>query len=126
MEKFLALPFVNAFLKMLANFSDFKSRTSRADFWYAILGNYILTAILNLILGHLGTVGSILSLLVSLALFIPGLALWVRRMHDINKSGATVLFVLIPLVGIILLLVWAAKEGDAGDNQYGPNPKYAG
>ncbi len=126
MDQFLNLPFVRAFLKMLANYSDFKSRTSREDFWWAILGNYILTFVLNLILGHLGTVGSILSILVSLALFIPGLALWVRRMHDINKSGATVLFALIPLVGLILLIVWAAKEGDEGDNQYGTNPKYVG
>ncbi|MBR5722068.1 MAG: DUF805 domain-containing protein, partial [Oscillospiraceae bacterium] len=47
-------------------------------------------------------------------------------MHDINKSGASVLCALIPVVGIILVIVWAAKEGDEGDNQYGPNPKYVG
>ncbi len=125
MDQFLNLPFVRAFLKMLANYSDFKGRTSREDFWWAILGNYILTWVLNFILRFLGTPGSILAFLVSLALLIPGLAIWTRRLHDINKSGWLQLLA-ITVVGCIPLIIWATKEGDEGDNQYGPNPKYVG
>ncbi len=125
MAQFLNLPFVRAFLKMLANYSDFKGRTSREDFWWAILGNYILTWVLNFILRFLGTPGSILAFLVSLALLIPGLAIWTRRLHDINKSGWLQLLA-ITVVGCIPLIIWATKEGDEGDNQYGPNPKYVG
>lgn len=125
MDQFLNLPFVRAFLKMLANYSDFKGRTSREDFWWAILGNYILTCVLNFILRFLGTPGAILAFLVSLALLIPGLAIWTRRLHDINKSGWLQLLA-ITIVGCIPLIIWATKEGDEGDNQYGPNPKYLG
>tara|TARA_B110000459_G_scaffold179685_1_gene205868 strand:- start:986 stop:1153 length:168 start_codon:yes stop_codon:yes gene_type:complete len=47
---------------------------------------------------------------------IPGIAVAVRRMHDVGKSGW---FILIPIYNIIL----AFTDGDSGDNKYGPNPK---
>jgi uncharacterized membrane protein YhaH (DUF805 family) len=46
----------------------------------------------------------------------------IRRLHDIGRSGWWLLIVLIPLVGWIVLIVWAATESDAGANQYGPGP----
>ena len=46
-----------------------------------------------------------------------------RRLHDIGKSGANWFFILIPLVGAILLLVWLVRDGQPGDNAYGPDPK---
>ena len=61
--------------------------------------------------------------LYSLATLVPGLAVAWRRLHDIGKSGAYWFFILIPLAGPIILLVWLAKAGDAGDNAYGPDPK---
>lgn len=126
MDKILNLPFVNAWLKMLANFSDFKGRASKADYWWAVLGNIIVSAVLGFICGLLGSFGSVLLTLISLVLAIPGLALTVRRLHDIGKSGWFVLISLVPLVGAILLIVWLVKDGDEDDNQYGSNPKYVG
>lgn len=126
MDKVLNLPFVNAWLKMLANFSDFKGRTSREDFWWAVLGNVILMAVLGFILGLLGSFGNVILTLISLVLAVPGIAMWVRRLHDTNKSALYLLFALIPLVGCILLLVFAAQAGNEDDNQYGSNPKYVG
>lgn len=126
MDKVLNLPFVNAWLKMLANFSDFKGRTSREDFWWAVLGNVILMAVLGFILGLLGSFGNVILTLISLVLAVPAIAMWVRRLHDTNKSALYLLFALIPLVGCILLLVFAAQAGNEDDNQYGPNPKYVG
>ena len=126
MDKVLNLPFVNAWLKMLANFSDFKGRTSREDYWWAVVGNLIISIVLGLIGGLLGSFGSVLVTLISLVLAVPGIALTVRRLHDIGKSGWFVLISLVPLVGVILLIVWLAKVGDEDDNQYGSNPKYVG
>lgn len=126
MDSFLNVPFVKAFMKMLANFSDFSGRTSREDFWWATLGCFILGLVTGFIFGLLGTLGTILSGLVGLVLFVPELAMSVRRLHDINKSGFWLLISLIPLVGGIILLIWAIKEGDADANTYGPNPKYLG
>jgi uncharacterized membrane protein YhaH (DUF805 family) len=62
-------------------------------------------------------------ILYGLALFIPGLAVAVRRLHDIGKSGWMILVALIPLIGGIWLLILLVKEGDSGSNEYGPDPK---
>ena len=59
----------------------------------------------------------------SLAALIPAWAVFTRRMHDIGKSGWWWLIGLIPLVGAIVLLVFACKDSEPGDNAYGPNPK---
>jgi uncharacterized membrane protein YhaH (DUF805 family) len=60
--------------------------------------------------------------LFQLAVLIPSLAVGVRRLHDLGKSGWMLLIVLIPCVGIILLIVWAASDGEPHDNAYGPVP----
>ena len=59
----------------------------------------------------------------ALAGIVPGLAVAVRRLHDINKSGWFILVGFIPFIGGIWLLVLLATEGDRGDNQYGEDPK---
>jgi hypothetical protein len=53
---------------------------------------------------------------------IPSIAVAVRRLHDIDRSGWWILIGLIPLVGVILLLVWFASEGTHGPNRFGPDP----
>ena len=61
--------------------------------------------------------------LYALAFFIPGLAVAVRRLHDVGKSGWLILIVLIPLIGAIWLLVLLVTDSTSGANEYGPNPK---
>ena len=78
--------------------------------------------------GTLGTLGSgmgvgLLSGIYGLAVLIPSLAVTVRRLHDIDRSGWWILIRLVPLIGVIVLLVFALLDGTPGDNQYGPNPK---
>ncbi len=68
---------------------------------------------------------SILYCLVALALLIPGIAVTIRRLHDTDRSGWTLLFALIPLVGALLLLVFYITEGTSGPNRFGPDPKAA-
>ena len=61
-----------------------------------------------------------------MATFLPGLAVAVRRLHDVGKSGWFYFIVLIPLIGAIWLLVLFFTEGNKGDNEYGPDPKGVG
>jgi len=67
----------------------------------------------------------LLSGLFKLATLIPGLALGARRLHDINKSAWWLLMWLsfLLIIPVIVLLVWAARQGDNGTNRYGPDPR---
>ncbi len=125
MDKILNIPFVQAYLKMLANFSDFKGRTDRKSFWLAVLCQIIISAILGFVLGLLGKFGTILLWIISLVLCVPMLAMAVRRLHDTNRSGLWLLLSLTAIGNIVLIVFWAL-EGNPDSNQYGPNPKYMG
>ena len=63
-----------------------------------------------------------ITLAYGLASLLPTLAVVVRRLHDIGKSGWMILIGLIPLVGLYLIYL-LAKDSDPGQNAYGPNPK---
>ncbi|MDR2095937.1 MAG: DUF805 domain-containing protein [Treponema sp.] len=107
---------------VLSNYATFEGRARRKEYWFFTLANFIIASILGII-GTQIVFFSVISGIYGIAVLVPGLAVCVRRLHDINKSGVYILFALIPLVGAILLLIWLAKEGDPGDNQYGPSPK---
>ena len=96
-------------------YADFKGRSRRSEYWWASLSLAVIGAIVGAILGNL-------SFIWSLAVLVPGIAINVRRLHDIGKSGWYYLIGLIPLVGGIILLVWCCKDS-VEDNEWGPNPK---
>lgn len=116
------------YLKVLKQYADFNGRARRKEYWMFILF-YIIFAIVAIILDNiLGLAMESIGYgplygLYTLAMFIPSLAVVVRRLHDTGKSGWMVLVSLIPLVGGIWLLVLMATEGNAGENEYGPDPK---
>ncbi|NVO86130.1 DUF805 domain-containing protein [Hymenobacter terrestris] len=117
------------FLHGIRNYAVFSGRARRKEYWMfalfqALIGIVILLAdsLLGISFGENYDFG-ILHSLYSLALFIPGLAVSVRRLHDVGKSGWFMFIILIPLVGVIWLLVLDCTEGTRGDNQYGPDPK---
>ena len=113
---------INWYLKVVRdNYLNFNGRARRSEYWYFILFNLIVSIVLNVIDYFIGM--DILGAIYSLAVFLPGLAVLVRRLHDINKSGWYFFIVLIPLAGIIWLLVLLCTEGDHGPNQYGSDPK---
>ena len=60
-----------------------------------------------------------------LGTLVPSLAVGVRRLHDINRTGWWLLLVFVPGIGWIVLIVWAIKRGDKGQNKYGPDPRQA-
>lgn len=109
------------------NYCNFSGRSSRSEYWWYSLFTFILGFIIAIFAGILGeNAGNALTGIVYLALFLPGLGLTVRRLHDINKSGWWILINLIPLVGWIIKLIWLCKDSDSTDNQYGPVPNVVG
>ena len=121
---------MNWYLKVLKNYVGFEGRARRTEYWMFVLFNMIASFVLNFIdtLTHFqthigGQAFGILGLIYSLAVLLPSLAVAVRRLHDIGKSGWFLLLLLIPLVGPIILIVWFTKEGDRGPNAFGPDPK---
>lgn len=105
------------------NYANFSGRARRSEYWYFLLFNLIILIALFGLSALIGSVGMILYVIYALATFVPGLAVVVRRLHDINKSGWYYFVGLIPIVGGIWLIVLLATEGDNGPNQYGPDPK---
>lgn len=114
---------MNYYLSVLQKYAVFSGRSQRAEYWYFVLFNVIISIVLVMISKVLGDSSGILGLLYGLAVFIPGLSVSVRRLHDIGKSGWMLLIFLIPLVGIIWLLVLMVMDSNPGDNKYGANPK---
>ena len=86
------------------------------------LFNLIVAVLLAIVDGAMNSPG-VLGLLYSLFVLLPALAVTVRRLHDIDRSGWWIFISLIPVVGSIILLVFLVQDGQAGHNQYGANPK---
>ena len=103
-------------------YATFSGRASRKEYWMFFLFNFLFAFGLQIVDAVLGTEG-VLGGLYALAALLPSWAVFTRRMHDIGKSGWWWLIALIPLVGAIVLLVFACKDSEPGDNAYGPNPK---
>ncbi len=109
------------YLTVLKKYAVFKGRARRKEFWMFMLFNAIFSVVLGLVDGMLGT--QFFGLIYSLAVLIPSIAVNVRRLHDIGRTGWWVLIGLIPVIGFIVLIVFAATEGDKGSNEYGSDPK---
>jgi uncharacterized membrane protein YhaH (DUF805 family) len=107
------MSFVDAIKYCLTNYANFKGRASRSEYWY-----FYLFGILALFVAVL--LAPILYYIAGLALLVPYIAVGTRRLHDTGRSGAHLLWTLIPLVGAILVLVWLCTEGDKTVNKYGP------
>lgn len=138
---------MNTYLKVLTqHYADFKGRARRRDFWVFTLVNFVLLQLLQLpynmetlsaqvdpfnpwasILpsSTLGWVSFVVSGLFSLVVLIPGLAVTVRRLHDTGRSGWWVLLFFLPLIGPLVLLIFALLDSQPGSNRWGVSPKGA-
>lgn len=105
------------------NYANFSGRARRSEYWYFMLFHYLITIALCLLYFALDFTGIIIVGIYALAVFVPSLAVAVRRLHDINKSGWFYFVSLIPLIGGIWLLILLCTEGTQGPNQYGDDPK---
>src|SRR5689334_2064739 len=88
---------------ILERYAQFSGRSGRAEYWWFFLANLIIAFVLG-ILGRVSVTFAVIYGLYGLAIIIPGLAVSVRRLHDINRTGWWVLIALIPLIGAIVLL----------------------
>jgi len=118
------MSFVEAIRSVLTQYVGFSGRARRAEYWYF----FLFECIVNFVLSMLGNITdmnffNILITLFNLAVFLPGLAVCFRRMHDTGKSAWYLLIGLVPIVGQILIMLWFIKDSEPGTNQYGPNPK---
>lgn len=112
---------MNYFLDALKKYATFKGRTSRKGYWMFYLLYVVFAAVMTVLDMLIGTV-AVFSTIFALGTVLPALAVAVRRLHDIGKSGWMLLVSLIPLAGFIWLLVLLCKAGDANANQYGEVP----
>lgn len=119
---------MNWYLKVLKNYVGFSGRARRKEYWMFSLFTFlfaILAMILDTILGtNIQPLPyGIFYFVYGLATFLPALAVLVRRLHDVGKSGFWFFIAFIPLIGAIWLLVLLCTNGDAGENKYGADPK---
>ncbi len=115
---------MNWYLAVLKKYVEFNGRARRQEYWMFFLFNLIFAIVLIVLDAVIGT-GGILNIVYSLAVFIPGIAVTVRRLHDTDRSGWWFLIAFVPLIGFIVLLVFMVMEGQQSSNQYGENPKAA-
>ena len=123
---------MNWYLKVLKQYADFKGRARRKEYWMFCLF-FLIFAIVAMVLDNVlgltfNPYGQSLGygwlyLLWGLANLLPSLAVCVRRLHDVGRSGWWYFIVLVPLVGAILLLVWYCTDSQVGENKWGANPK---
>ncbi len=111
---------MNWYLKVLKQYADFNGRARRKELWMFFLFNILISyGILGITLGLNLPELSILSTLYSFAVLVPNIAVWVRRMHDVGKSGW---YCLIPIYNLVL----ACTDSEPGKNKWGDNPKGIG
>ena len=126
------------------HYADFSGRAHRSEYWGTVLFNVIAQIVLSVVLvavlviwfssTEMNADVSVVRLslimikavrsLYNLIWLLPGLAVAVRRLHDIGKSGLNVLWVFLPIIGWIMLLYWFCQDSELGENKWGANPKF--
>jgi len=112
----------------LKRYATFAGRSRRREYWFFALFCFVCEVVLSIVDGFLGyydvaTGVGLFSGLFLLVVLLPSIAVGVRRLHDIGKSGWWILIGFIPLLGTIVLLVFFCLDSQPGSNAYGPNPK---
>jgi uncharacterized membrane protein YhaH (DUF805 family) len=125
--------FGSALKSFWTNYTNFKGRARRSEYWFVQLFLVIVNlaaAVIDFALMD-GDVerfvanggGGIVGLILILATIIPAIAVLIRRLHDTGRSGWWALIGLIPLAGAIVLLVFTVEDSNPTENKYGPSPK---
>lgn len=99
-------------------YANFNGRASRSEYWWFFLFVVLVNLVASTFIEQQGAITGI----ITLALFLPNLAVQVRRLHDINRSGWWILIIAVPLIGAIIMIYWTIKTGSPTTNQYGEYP----
>jgi uncharacterized membrane protein YhaH (DUF805 family) len=118
------MTFFGAVSNVFKNYVGFSGRAARSEYWYWVLFVFIVNLALlmldramfeDMVQGPFSGIFSLLTLL-------PSIAVAVRRLHDVDRTGWWFLLVFIPVIGWIVLLVWFCTKGTAGANRFGADP----
>ena len=121
------MSFVQSVKRWFINYKSFSGRASRSDYWFFYLFNIIVFNLISIIQGSLNQADSvfialdILIMIFGIGIGITYLAVGVRRLHDVNRSGWWLL-IAFTVIGILWLLYWLIKSGDPESNRFGENP----
>ncbi|HAH48461.1 DUF805 domain-containing protein [Gimesia sp.] len=120
---------MNWYLAVLKKYADFSGRARRKEYWMFILFNILISFVIGILGAIIGETGGLITVslsgLYSLFIFIPSIAVTVRRLHDTNRTGWWILISLIPFFGAIILFIFMILDSDPNANAYGENPKLA-
>ena len=116
---------MNYFLDVLKNkYAQFDGRATRSEYWYFVLFQliiFILVAVIDEFLANITGGIPVLTIIAFLVFLIPSIAVAVRRLHDIGRSGWWYLLSIVPIVSLVLIAFFVMDSKP--DNEYGPNPK---
>ena len=105
------MTFLKAIETCFIKYADFNGRASRPEFWWFYLFNILCWIVAF-------AINPVIEIVVGLGLLLPYIAVAARRLHDINKSGWWQLIEL-TIIGILLIIIWNATEGEKKKNKYG-------
>ncbi|GAB6900388.1 DUF805 domain-containing protein [Kineosporia succinea] len=121
---------VNTVLKQ--KYATFSGRARRSEYWFFTLASILISIVATIILvvglvagqdaPAIAVIGGIIYAVISLGMFIPSLAVFVRRLHDTGRTGWWILLGIVPF-GSLVLLVFTVLDSEPGSNAYGPSPK---
>ncbi len=114
---------MNYYIDAIKKYATFSGRATRSEYWFFVLFNIIIAMALAITLSVIAYATNIpsiayLSYAYSLFVFLPSIACEVRRLHDINKSGAWFFISLIPVIGSIWMLVLMCLDSVNEGNNY--------
>lgn len=120
---------MNWYLAVLKKYADFEGRARRKEYWMFILFNILISFVIGILGAIIGETGGLITVslsgLYSLFIFIPSIAVTVRRLHDTNRTGWWILIWFIPVIGWVILFIFMILDSDPNANAYGENPKLA-
>lgn len=116
------------YFRVLAKYAVFRGRARRKEYWFYILFNVIFSIILAIVDMSMDTFDpktgvGLFGTIYAAALILPSMAVTVRRLHDIGRSGWWMLIPIVPILGAILIFAFLVQDSDPGENRFGPNPK---
>ena len=106
----------------LKKYAQFSGRSRRSEYWLFVLFQLLIGIALGFWMSFVPEI-EFISRIIDLAFLLPGLAVFVRRMHDIGRSGWNWFWCLLPIIGWIILLIYLCTDSQPGENEYGENPK---
>lgn len=112
----------NEFIQVLKSWKDFSGRARRREYWMYVVF-LLIWSFVAVIIDVVWRAHFIFPTILNIITFVPSIAVCVRRLHDVGKSGYWIFISLIPIIGILWLLYLMVQDGEPGTNRFGLNPK---